>query len=122
MKTCTVLENLRIELGLFNGRLVLDFKSIDVTYDLFEGLGVTLLLPVLELLGTGGSYESMAANSKVWGVIVKVFSFAGMDSDINTILILIFFTAVFKQLLESLVTFIISKRQYHCREDALFVL
>ena len=111
-------ENLRsfwkicIELGLFNGRLVLALSLLMLLMTFFEGLGVALLLPVLELLGSGGSYESMAADSKVWAAIVKVFSFAGMDTDITTILILIFFTAVFKQLLESLVTFIISKRQY----------
>ena len=101
-----------LELDLFNARLVLALSALTLLMTFFEGLGLALLLPILELLGTGGNYESLASNSKFWGVIVHVFTFLGIDVDIAVMLILIFITAVSKQLVESLLTFIIAKKQF----------
>lgn len=100
------------ELDLFNGRLVLALAVLTLLMTFFEGLGVALLLPILELLGTGGSYESMATDSRFWALIVGVFRFLGIDVDIALMLTLIFISAVSKQLVEALLTFVVAQKQF----------
>jgi ATP-binding cassette, subfamily B, bacterial PglK len=100
------------DLRLFDGKIILVLSLLTLLMTLFEGLGVALLLPVLEVLGTGGSYDNMGASSKFWSLVVAFFDFFGIEAQINPILLLIFIAALSKQLVEALLTFVIAKMQF----------
>ena len=53
---------------------------------LFEGIGIGMILPIMDFLERGGDLEALSDNSGLWSVLVEVYTFLGVDITLPTLL------------------------------------
>ena len=69
--------------------------ALDLTSVVFEGIGIGMILPVVEFLGSDGNAAALAAESQLWAVIVAVYGSLGLPVTLSVLLVtsLFFFGA-----------------------------
>jgi ABC-type multidrug transport system fused ATPase/permease subunit len=63
----------------------------------FEGVGLTILLPVFQLLQSGQTAQALAADSRWWGYLVDLYSFFGLTVTVPVLLITSFIAILVRQ-------------------------
>ena len=66
---------------------------------IFEGIGLTILLPVFHLLQSGETAQQLAATSRWWGYLVDFYNFFGMTATVPILLVTSFIAILTRQVL-----------------------
>ncbi len=69
-----------------------------VLYAVFEGFGISLLLPVLQYVEFGASAVQQSGGQGVWGILISTGTRLGITVNLATLLILSFIPIVLRQL------------------------
>jgi ABC-type multidrug transport system fused ATPase/permease subunit len=73
--------------------IALTLLALDLTSVVFEGIGIGMILPVVEFLGSDGNAAALAAGSQLWAFIVAVYGSLGLPVTLSVLLVtsLLFF-------------------------------
>lgn len=63
----------------------------------FEGLGVGVILPILEFVRSGGDLAALKAESRVWQVLAEITAYIGVSVSLIMLLCVSFATVVLRQ-------------------------
>lgn len=64
---------------------------------LFEGVGIGMLLPIIQLIQHDNTTTELAANSKLWGYLITFFSYFGVQASLASLFALSFLCIVMRQ-------------------------
>ncbi len=65
---------------------------------LFEGIGITMLMPILDFVQADGDLTQLSEQSKVWRILVVVYSFANLPISLLTLSATVLFFTILRQL------------------------
>ena len=87
----------------------------------FEGIGIGIILPILEFVRSDGDLVSLAVNSKVWRYLLDATEFIGISVSLLFLLIVSFATIVLRQIFvflrEVTVSWIANEMQRQIRDQ-----
>ncbi len=78
-------------------RMIAALLGLHVLGTIFEGLGLTILLPVFELIRSGQTADALAAQSRWWGYLVDAYHAVGMEVTIPVLLVSSFLAILLRQ-------------------------
>lgn len=79
--------------------MILGLLGFHLLGTVFEGIGLTILLPVFQLIQSGETAADLAEKSRWWGYLVDAYSFFGITVTVPVLLITSFVAILFRQLL-----------------------
>jgi ATP-binding cassette, subfamily B, bacterial MsbA len=82
----------------YERRWIATILLIQLLAVVFEGIGVGIVLPILQFLNSGGNTAKLAANSRLWGWMLDAATAAGVRLNLLTLLIVAFFAIVLRQI------------------------
>lgn len=96
----TISEYFRLSrlMGL-NGRHELTLLALLLTAIVFEGIGVGMLLPIVQFIQGGGDVEALRADSRLWAKIVEISAFIRIPVSLELMIVTSFMAIVVRQLL-----------------------
>jgi len=87
----------------------------------FEGIGIGIILPILEFVRSDGDLAELAATSRIWGHLLTVTEYIGISVSLLLLLIVSFATVVLRQvfvfLREITVSWVTNEMQRQIRDQ-----
>ena len=77
--------------------MILGLLGLYLLGSVFEGIGLTILLPVFQLIQSGETAAALAEKSRWWGYLVDAYSFVGITITVPVLLITSFVAILFRQ-------------------------
>jgi subfamily B ATP-binding cassette protein MsbA len=81
----------------FTWPMIVGLLGLHLVGTMFEGIGLTMLLPVFHLLQSGETAAQLAAKSRWWGYLVDFFDFFGVTVTVPALLVTSFLAICARQ-------------------------
>ena len=79
--------------------MIVNLLLLHMIGTVFEGIGLTMLLPVFQLIQSGSTAETLAAGSRWWGYLVDFYGLFGLAATVPALLVTSFLAILLRQLM-----------------------
>ncbi len=85
-------------LGVVRLRAVAMVLALSVCVVLFEGIGITMLMPILDFVQADADLTQLSDQSRLWRILISVYSFANLPITLITLSATVLFFTILRQL------------------------